>query len=82
MKGKDGCAMLLEEVSDNDQDKRRDIEMKMQIIVNMKNEDGSEVAEPTAIEVEIPEMEAFTGPRVFDEIFHQYAGFHERRSAK
>jgi len=46
--------------------------MKMQITVNMKNEDGSEVAEPTVIEVKIPEMEAFAGPRVFDEVFHQY----------
>ena len=64
--------MLLEEVSDNDRDKRRDIEMKMQIIVNMKNEDESEVMEPTTVVVPIPEMEAFTGPKVFDEVFEQY----------
>ncbi len=46
--------------------------MKMQIAVNIKNEDGSELTEPTTIEVDIPEIEAFTGPKVFDEVFHQY----------
>jgi len=46
--------------------------MKMQITVNIKNEDNSELTESTTIEVEIPEIEAFTGPQVFDEIFEQY----------
>lgn len=46
--------------------------MKMQIIVNIKNEDGSELTEPTTIEVDIPEVEAFTGPKVFDEVFDKY----------
>ena len=64
--------MLREETSRNDQDKRRDSAMKMQITVNIKNEDGSELTEPTTIEVEIPEVEAFTGPKVFDEVFDQY----------
>src|SRR2546429_9368222 len=64
--------MLLEEVSRNDEDKRRDIEMKMRITVNIEKEDGSELTEPTTIEVDIPEIEAFTSPRVFDEIFDRY----------
>ena len=64
--------MLLEEASRNDQDKRRDSEMKMQITVNIKNEDGSALTEPTTMEVDIPEIEAFTGPKVFDEVFDQY----------
>jgi hypothetical protein len=46
--------------------------MKMQIAVNIKNEDGSELTEPTTIEVDIPEVEAFTGSKVFDEVFNQY----------
>jgi hypothetical protein len=64
--------MLLEEVSRNDQDKRREHAMKMQITVNIKKEDGSELTEPTTIEVDIPEIEAFTGPQAFDEVFDQY----------
>jgi len=64
--------MLREETLRNDQDKRRDSAMKMQIIVNIKNEDGSELTEPTTIEVDIPEVEAFTGPKVFDEVFDKY----------
>lgn len=46
--------------------------MKMQITVNIKNEDNSEVAEPTTIEVNVPEFEAFTGPDKFGEVFDQY----------
>ena len=46
--------------------------MKMQITVNIKKEDGSELTEPTTIEVGIPGIEAFTGPGVFDEVFDQY----------
>ena len=46
--------------------------MKMQISVNIKNEDGSELTEATTVEVNVPEVEAFTGPKVFDEIFDQY----------
>src|SRR5215472_1400610 len=55
-----------------DQDERRASTMKMQIIVNIKNEDNSELTESTTIEVDIPEVEAFTGPEVFDEIFDHY----------
>ncbi|HEY4037077.1 MAG TPA: hypothetical protein VGL94_24235 [Ktedonobacteraceae bacterium] len=46
--------------------------MKMQITVNIKNEDNSELTEPTTIEVDVPEVEAFTGPEVFDEVFDHY----------
>jgi hypothetical protein len=46
--------------------------MKMQIIVNIKNEDGSDLTESTTVEVNIPEVEAFTGPKVFDDVFDQY----------
>ena len=46
--------------------------MKMQISVNIKNEDSSELTEATTVEVNIPEVEAFTGPKVFDEIFDKY----------
>jgi hypothetical protein len=64
--------MLLEEVSRNDQAKRRDSAMKMRIIVTIENEDESEVTEPTTVVVPIPEVEAFTGPKVFDQVFEQY----------
>ncbi len=46
--------------------------MKMQITVNIKNEDNTEVAEPTIIEVDVPEFEAFTGPDKFGEVFDEY----------
>jgi hypothetical protein len=72
LKGREGYAMLLEEVSRNNQDKRRASAMKMQITVNIKNEDNSELTEPTTMEVDIPEVEAFTGPEVFDEVFDHY----------
>src|SRR5437660_12629802 len=62
----------VEEVSRNNQDKRRDIKMKMRILVTIENEDESELTEPTTIEVNIPEFEAFTGPEVFGEVFDQY----------
>lgn len=46
--------------------------MKMRIMVNIQNEDDSEVAEATMIEVDVPEFEAFTGSDKFGEIFDQY----------
>jgi hypothetical protein len=46
--------------------------MKMRIIVTIENEDESEVTEPTTVVVPIPEVEAFTGPGVFDEVFDHY----------
>lgn len=46
--------------------------MKVQIIVNITHEDHSEATESTAIEVNVPEFEAFTGPENFGEVFDQY----------
>lgn len=46
--------------------------MKMRIIVSIENEDESEVTEPTTVVVPIPEVEAFTGPEVFDQVFERY----------
>jgi hypothetical protein len=40
--------------------------MKMQIIVKIEQEDGSALTDPTAVEVNIPEIEAFDSPEVFD----------------
>jgi hypothetical protein len=58
--------------------KRGNSVMKMQITVNIRNEDDSEITEPTVIEVDVPEFEAFTGPDKFGEVFDQY----ERRVLK
>jgi hypothetical protein len=52
-----------------DEDQRRASEMKMQITVKIKQEDGSALTDPTTVEVDIPEVEAFTGPEVFDDVF-------------
>jgi len=46
--------------------------MKIQMIVNIKNDDGTIGAESATIEVEVPNYEAFTGPEQFGEIFDQY----------
>jgi hypothetical protein len=46
--------------------------MKIQMIVHMKNDDGTFEAESTAIEVDVPNYEAFTGPENFGEVFDQY----------
>ena len=46
--------------------------MKMQIIVNITHEDHSHAVESTAIEVNVPEFEAFTGPENFAEVFDHY----------
>ena len=46
--------------------------MKIQMIVNIKNDDGTFGAESTAIEVDVPNYEAFTGPEQFGEVFDQY----------
>jgi hypothetical protein len=46
--------------------------MKVQIIVNIQNEDNSEAAESTTIEVNVPKFEEFTGPEKFGEVFDQY----------
>jgi hypothetical protein len=68
----DGGAILVEGAERNHQDIRRDTAMKVQIIVNIKNEDNSEAAESTTIEVNVPEFEAFTGPETFGEVFDHY----------
>ncbi len=46
--------------------------MKIQMIVHIKNDDGTIGAESTAIEVDVPNYEAFTGPEQFGEVFDQY----------
>jgi hypothetical protein len=46
--------------------------MKMRISVTIENEDGSAFADPTTVEVGVPEVEAFTSPQVFDQVFDQY----------
>ena len=46
--------------------------MKLQIAVNIKNDDGSEGAESTVIEVNVPDFEAFTGPDQFGVVFDEY----------
>lgn len=46
--------------------------MKMQIIVHIKNEDESELTESTTVEVDIPEVDAFTSPSDFDDVFDGY----------
>ncbi len=46
--------------------------MKMRITVTIENEDESAFTEPTTTEVSIPEVEAFTGPKAFDQVFNQY----------
>jgi len=46
--------------------------VKMRISVTIENEDGSAFVDPTTVEVGVPEVEAFTSPQVFDQIFHQY----------
>ena len=46
--------------------------MKIQMIVHIKNDDGTFGADSTAIEVDVPNYEAFTGPENFGEVFDQY----------
>lgn len=38
--------------------------MKVQMIVHIKNDDGTFEADLTAIEVNVPNYEVFTGPRI------------------
>jgi hypothetical protein len=44
----------------------------MRISVTIENEDGSAFTDPTTVEVKVPEVEAFTSPQVFDQVFDQY----------
>jgi hypothetical protein len=46
--------------------------MKLQITIDIKKDDGSEGAESTIIEVNVPDFEAFTGPDKFGEVFDEY----------
>lgn len=46
--------------------------MKLQITVDIKNDDGALGAKSTIIEVNIPDFEAFTGPDKFGEVFDEY----------
>jgi hypothetical protein len=46
--------------------------MKMRISVTIENEDGSVFVDPTTAEISVPEVEAFTSPQVFDQVFYQY----------
>jgi hypothetical protein len=46
--------------------------MKIEMIVHIKNDDGTYRADSTAIEVDVPNYESFTGPEDFGAIFDQY----------
>jgi hypothetical protein len=46
--------------------------MKMRITVNIENDDNTEVVGLTAVELDIPDFEAFTGPDKFGQVFDQY----------
>ena len=46
--------------------------MKIQMIVHIKNEDGTLGADSTAIEVDVPNYEAFTGPENFGGRSHRH----------
>jgi hypothetical protein len=54
------------------QEQRRMVKVKMRISVTIENEDGSAFVDPTTIEVGVPEVESFTSPQVFDQVFYQY----------
>lgn len=44
----------------------------MQITVTITNEDESALTEPTTTILNIPEVEEYKGPEVFDQVFYQY----------
>lgn len=46
--------------------------MEMQITVTITNKDESALTEPTNVTVSIPEVEEYSSPGVFDEVFEQY----------
>ena len=43
--------------------------MKMEIIVKIKNDDGSETIKPVVVDTEVPNYEEFKGPDNFRETF-------------
>lgn len=46
--------------------------MKVEITVNIKKADGTSAAEPTTMEVDVPDFEEFTGPGDFGKVFNKY----------
>lgn len=46
--------------------------MKMKITVEIKNNDGTEIIKPVAIDTQVPEFDEFTGPDNFREVFDKY----------
>jgi len=46
--------------------------MKMEIIVKIKNDDGTEIIKPVVIDTEIPEFGEFKNANNFKEVFHKY----------
>ena len=46
--------------------------MKMEIIVKIKNDDGTEIIKPVVIDTEIPEFVEFKNANNFKEVFHKY----------
>ena len=46
--------------------------MKMHITVTITNEDESALTESTTAVVSIPEIEDYSSPKVFDQVFYQY----------
>lgn len=46
--------------------------MEMKITVEFKNNDGTEIIKPVAIDTEVPEFDEFTGPDNFREVFDKY----------
>ena len=46
--------------------------MKIQITVDITNDDGTQGAESTLIEVDVPNFEAFSGPDTFGVVFDEY----------
>lgn len=46
--------------------------MRMEIIVKIINDDGTEIIKPVAIDTEIPEFSEFKNANNFKEVFHKY----------
>jgi hypothetical protein len=46
--------------------------MKVEITVNIKKADGTFAAEPTTMEVDVPDFEEYTGPSEFGNVFNKY----------
>jgi hypothetical protein len=46
--------------------------MKMHIMVMITDEDDSALGEPTTTVINLPKIEDYGNPEVFDQTFHQY----------